>query len=159
MKIIEYERKYKEDVKGLLEELQMYIANIDREGYNVVTQEYRDKYYDKTLEEVKHYEGKIFLAIDEEEVKGLIVGIINNEKMETYDFKAPKRGRITELVVRKGARGQGIGKRLIEKMEEYFKSVGCKAVLMGVFAYNDKAYKLYKGLGYFNRTIDMMKNI
>ena len=42
MRIVEYEKKYKEDVKNLLVELQEYIASIDREGYNILTDEFRD---------------------------------------------------------------------------------------------------------------------
>ena len=159
MTIIEYDPKYIKDVKNLLEELQSFIASIDKEGYNILTKDYKNKYFLKTMDEVKRYQGKIFLAIDGNEVKGLIVGLINNEEEETYDFKAPKRGRITELVVSKNARGQGIGTNLMKRMEEYFKSVGCKGVLIDVFAYNENAYKLYNNLGYFNRTIEMMKKI
>lgn len=157
--IIEYEEKYENNVKDLLVELQEYIASIDCERYNILTDEYREKYFAKTMAEVGKYEGKIFLAIDCNEVKGLIVGLINNEKEETYDFKAPKRGRITELVVSKGCRGKGVGRSLLQEMEDYFKSVGCKGVLIDVFSYNENAYKLYKRLGYFDRSIEMMKKI
>ena len=37
-----------------------------------------------------------------------IVGIVNNEETLRYDFKAPKRGRITELVVKEGYRNRNI---------------------------------------------------
>ena len=159
MRIVEYEKKYKEDVKNLLVELQEYIASIDREGYNILTDEFRDSYFAKTMAEVGKYEGKIFLAIDSNKVKGLIIGLINNDDEETYDFKAPKRGRVTELVVNKDCRGKGIGKSLMQEIEDYFRSVGCKGILIDVFAYNENAYKLYKRLGYFDRSIEMMKKI
>lgn len=157
MKIMEYEKKYKEDVKNLLEELQEYIASIDKEGYNILTKEYKEKYFIKTITEVEKYEGKIFLAVDSNKCIGLIVGLINNETIDTYDFKAPKRGRISELVVNKEYRGKGIGKLLLQAMEDYFKSVGCKGVLIDVFAYNTNAYQVYKSLGYFDRNIEMLK--
>ena len=159
MRIVEYEKKYKEDVKNLLVKLQEYIASIDREGYNILTDEFRDSYFAKTMDEVKKYQGKIFLAIDGNEVMGLIVGLINNDDEEMYDFKAPRRGRITELVVSNKVRGQGIGTALMKRMEDYFRSVGCKGILIDVFAYNENAYKLYKRLGYFDRSIEMMKKI
>lgn len=96
-------------------ELQEYIASIDREGYNILTDEFRDSYFAKTMDEVKKYQGKIFLAIDGNEVMGLIVGLINNDDEEMYDFKAPRRGRITELVVSNKVRGQGIGTALMKE--------------------------------------------
>lgn len=157
MEIVDYDKKYDEEIKDLLVELQEHIANIDREKYNILTSEYREKYFNKTMEEVISYEGKIFLAIDCEKVIGLIVGLINNEDESTYDFKAPKRGRVSELVVSSSSRSMGIGNALLEKMEEYFKSVGCKGVLIDVFAYNEGAQKFYYRNGYFNRNLEVMK--
>lgn len=159
LEIINYSNKYNEAIKDLLVELQEYIAEIDKEKYNILTNEYREKYFEKTMNEVNKYEGKIFLAIENERVIGLIVGLINNEEESTYDFKAPKRGRVTELVVSKECRSNGIGKQLLDKMEEYFKEVGCKGILIDVFAYNENAQKFYIKNGYFNRNIEVMKKI
>ena len=85
------------------------------------------------------------------------MGLINNDEEKTYDFNAPKRGRITELVVAKNVRFNGIGTILLKAMEEYLKSVGCKDILIGVFAYNDKAVKFYEKNGYHIRMLDMTK--
>lgn len=159
LEIINYSNKYNESIKDLLVELQEYIAEIDKEKYNILTNEYREKYFKKTMDEVNKYEGKIFLAIENEKVIGLIVGLINNEEESTYDFKPPKRGRVTELVVSKECRSNGIGKQLLDKMEKYFKEVGCKGVLIDVFAYNENAQKFYYKNGYFNRNVEVMKKI
>lgn len=159
LEIINYSNKYNESIKDLLVELQEYIAEIDKEKYNILTNEYREKYFKKTMDEVNKYEGKIFLAIENEKIIGLIVGLINNEEETTYDFKTPKRGRVTELVVSKECRSNGIGKQLLDKMEKYFKEVGCKGVLIDVFAYNENAQKFYYKNGYFNRNVEVMKKI
>ena len=42
-------------------------------------------------------------------------------------------------------------------MEDYLKSIGCKDILIGVFAYNDNAVKFYRKNGYHVRMIDMIK--
>lgn len=159
MQIIEYLKKYDEDIKDLLVELQEYISSIDKEGYNIVGKDYREKYFAKTMEEVTKYKGKIFLAIENDHAIGLIIGFINNEDEETYGFKAPKRGRITELVVSKKSRKKGVGKLLLSQMENYFKEVGCKGVLLNVFAYNEVAQKLYYHSNYSNRLIELMKKL
>ena len=159
MKIIEYEKKYNEEVKKLLVELQEYIASIDKEGYNIITTEYKEAYFKKTMEEVNKYEGKIFLAKEENKIIGLIISVINNEEEETYDFKAPKRGRITELIVSKDYRSSKVGQKLLNKMETYLKSVGCKGILIDCFAYNTNAENFYHKNGYFNRTIEMSKKL
>lgn len=159
MDIIEYTEKYSEKVKDLFVELQEHIEDIDKEGFNVVGKDFREKYFSNTIENVQKYEGKIFLALDKEELIGVIVGVINNDIVNNYDFKAPKRGRIVDLVITKNYQGMGIGSKLIKKMEDYFKSVNCSFVLLNVFAYNESASLLYKKLGYNKRNIQMMKSI
>lgn len=155
--IIEYAEKYKEEVKDLLVELQEYIISIDKEKYNIITKEYRDNYFNKTMDEIYKYEGKMYLYKDNDKITGLIVGLINNLEESTYDFKCPKRGRITELVVSKHYRKSGVGSILLHSMEDYLKSVGCKDILLGVFAYNENAIKFYEKNGYHIRMHDMTK--
>lgn len=155
--IIEYDEKYKEEVKDLLVELQEYIVSIDKEKYNIITKEYRDNYFNKTMDEIYKYEGKMYLYKDNDKIIGFIVGLINNLEESTYDFKCPKRGRITELVVSKHHRKSGVGSILLHSMEDYLKSVGCKDILLGVFAYNENAIKFYEKNGYHIRMHDMTK--
>ncbi len=159
MEIINYSSKYDEDIKDLLVELQEYIAQIDREKYNILTDEYREKCFHETMDEVNKCNGKILLAVDDDKAIGLIIGIINNEEENTYDFCAPKRGRVTELVVSKNYRSSGIGQQLLDEMENYFKEIGCKGILIEVFAYNENAQKFYYKNGYFDRSIEIMKKI
>ena len=156
--IIEYDSKYDEQIKDLLVQLQQYLADMDKEGYNIVGDGYRDKYFEKTLEEVKKCNGKILIYKDDEKIVGLIVGIINNDETIIYDFKAPKRGRITELVVDKEYRGKGIGKELLLKMKEYLKSNGCEKIMIAVFGYNESAIRFYKENGFHIRMLDMIED-
>ncbi len=155
--VIEYDKKYDEDIKDLLVELQNYIVDIDKEKYNIISDEYREKYFEKTIEEVKKNDGKILLYLENNKVVGLIVGIINNEETLEYDFKAPKRGRITELIVSKNIRSKGIGSVLLEEMTKYLKENNCKDILIEVFGYNENAIKFYEKNGYHTRLIDMIK--
>ena len=155
--IIEYDKKYDEDIKDLLVELQNYIVDMDREKYNIISDEYREKYFEKTIEEVEKNDGKILLFLENNKVVGLIVGIINNEETLEYDFKAPKRGRITELIVSKNIRSKGIGSILLEEMTKYLKDNNCKDILIEVFGYNENAIKFYEKNGYHTRFIDMIK--
>ena len=78
--IIEYDSKYDEQIKDLLVQLQQHLADIDKEGYNIVGNDYREKYFTKTMEEVQKCNGKILLFKDNEKIVGLIVGLINNEE-------------------------------------------------------------------------------
>lgn len=156
--IIEYDKKYNEEVKDLFVQLQEYIASIDKEGFNVLTPGFGDEYLKKTLKEMKKHNGKMFLLEENGKILGLIVGLVLEEMFE-FGFHAPKRGEITELVVSKDSRGKGYGKVLLSAMEKYMKEQGCKNIIIGVFGYNDRAIAFYEHSGYHTRFIDMTKNI
>jgi len=155
--VIDYNFQYDEEIKKLFRELQEHIMNLDKEHYNIIGNHYEEKYFNKTLTEIEKYHGKMYLYKEGEEVVGLVVGLINNEEIDTYDFKAPKRGRISELIVLKKYRSKGYGKILLNSMEQYLKSVGCMDILIGVFAYNDSAIRFYEKNGYHIRMTEMIK--
>ena len=159
MKIIEYEDKYLEDVKDLLVELEEYILTIDKDELDQLHPEYRDKMAILDLEEVNENDGKCYLAIEDDKAIGLIMGtIINYDEYDYLDYKCPKTGEITELIISKNVRSKGIGQQLMETMEEYFRSVGCEYVTIDVFAYNELAKNFYRKQGYHSRmTIDIKK--
>ena len=156
--IIEYSSKYDEEIKDLLVELQEYLTNIDKEHYNIVRDDYREKYFNKTMEEVKKCNGNILLYEKDKKIIGLVIGIINNDKIDRFDFKAPKRGRVTELIVSKEYRGMHIGKQLLDRMKDHLKSIGCEKILITVFGYNENAIEFYKNNGFHIRVIDMIEN-
>lgn len=160
MKIIEYEEKYLEDVKDLLVELEEYILTIDKDNLDQLHPEYRNKMAILDLEEVKENNGKCYLAIENNKAIGLIMGtIIKYEEYDYLDYKCPKTGEITELIVSKNTRSKGIGQQLMQKMEEYFKSMNCEYVSIDVFAYNDQAINFYRKQGYHTRMLIDIKKI
>ena len=160
MKIIEYEDKYLEDVKDLLVELEEYILTIDKDELDQLHPEYRDKMAILDLEEVKENTGKCYLAIEDDKAIGLIMGtIIKFDEYDYLDYKCPKEGEITELIVTSKTRSKGVGQALMKKLEEYFKSVGCEYILVDVFAYNDIGKNFYEKNNYHNRMEVKIKKI
>ena len=153
--IIEYEDKYAEDVKNLLLELQKYIASIDKAGYNIVTSNYKELYFIQTMETINKYKGKMYLYKEDDQILGLIAGVVNNDDIEELGFKAPMRGRIEELIVTQKTRSKGIGTKLLHAMEDYLHSLGCVDILIGVFGYNEKALKFYQQHGYGHRMYEL----
>lgn len=152
MQIIEYEEKYLEDVRDLLVELEEYILTVDKDELDQLHPEYREKMALLDLEEVKENNGKCYLAIENDKAVGLIMGtIIKYDEYDYLDYKCPKEGEITELIVSSKIRSKGIGQALMNKMEEYFKSVGCEYILVDVFAYNENGIKFYDKQGYHPR--------
>ena len=161
MPTVEYENKYLEDVKDLLVELQEYILSIDRDNLDQLHPEYREKMAILDLKAVQDFSGKCYLAINEDDKAiGLIMGTIPPyNEFDYLDYKCPKRGEITELIVTSKIRSNGVGQELINKMEEYFKSIGCEYVIVDVFAYNDIGKNFYNKKDYHERMKTMIKKI
>lgn len=152
MKIIEYEDKYLEDVRNLLVELGEYLVSIDKDDLEQVHPEYKEKMAILDLQEVKDQNGKCYLALEDNKVIGLIMGIIRQyDEYDYLDYKCPKEGEITELIVTSKIRSKGVGQALMKKLEDYFKSVGCEYILVDVFAYNQNGIKFYDKQGYHPR--------
>ena len=160
MKIIEYEDKYLEDVRDLLTELEEYILSIDQDKLDQVHPEYHEKKALVDLKEISENKGKCFLAIENDKVIGLIMGTIPSyDEYDYLDYKCPKRGKITELIVTSKIRNKGIGNALIKKLEDYFKANDCEYVLVDVFAYNENAINFYDKKGYHPRMYTNIKKL
>ena len=160
MTIIEYNDKYLEDVRDLLVELGEYIVSIDQDELEQIHKDYRIKMAEYDLNNVLKCDGKCYLAIEEGKAIGLIMGTIRQYSENDYlDYKCPKEGEITELIVTSKIRSKGIGQALMNKMEEYFKSVGCEYILVDVFAYNQNGINFYNKQGYHTRMYTEIKKI
>lgn len=158
--IIEYEDKYLEDVRDLLVELEEYIVSIDEDNLDIVSADYREKMALVDLEEVKNNNGKCYLYIDNKNVVGLIMGIIPKYEENDYlDYKCPKKGEVTELIIKKEYRNHNIGKILLNKMEEYFRKSNCEYSFIDVFAYNKSGINFYDKNGYHSRMIIDIKKL
>lgn len=160
MKIIEYNNKYLEDVKDLLVELEEYILSIDKDNLDQLHKDYREKMATLDLKEINENNGKCFLAIENDKAIGLIMGYIRTyDEYDYLDYKCPKSGEISELIVTNKTRSKGIGQELISKMEEYFKTVGCEYIFVDVFAYNEMAKNFYSKNDYHSRMEIRLKKI
>jgi len=160
LKIVEYEEKHLEDVRDLLTELEEYIVSIDKDNLDRVHPEYHEKMALIDLEEVNNNNGKCYLAVEDDKAIGLIMGTVPDyDEYDYLDYKCPKRGIITELIVTSKIRSNGIGKELIKTMEKYFKDNNCEYVLVDVFAYNENAINFYDKRGYHSRMFTNIKKL
>ena len=158
--IKEYDDKYLEDIKDLLVELEEYIVSVDEDNLDRLHNDYRDKMALIDLELINKNNGKCYIALDNDKVVGLIMGIISkHDEYDYLDYKCPKRGEVMELVVSSKARHNEIGQQLINAIEDYFLFQECEYVLVDVFAYNDTAIKFYSKNGYHPRIITNIKKI
>ena len=160
MKIVEYNNKYDEPIKDLLVELQKYLMDIDDWNTQILKTNYREEYFKIDMELVKKQNGKIYLAQEDKDIVGLVVGIINKvDEVDRLTNDCKKTGNVIELIVSKNARGKGIGNQLLEKMEKYFISINCERISIEVFEPNKKALNFYQKNGYIIRDIFVSKDI
>ena len=160
MQIIEINEKYYEEVKNLLVDLQKYIVGIDKYNLNILSNEYRDKYFDYMLEDCNINQGKCYVAVDDGKVLGFVAGHVERYiDRDKLDYVCPKKGIIAELIVNKNSRKSGLGTKLIRHMENYFKSIECQYVQIDVFAYNTNAKTFYYKNGYEDRMITVFKKL
>ena len=145
-----------EQIKDLLVELQQYVIEIDKYNLNIISSKYRDKYFDYMLEDCNSQQGKVFIAEEDNQIVGFIAGFV-----QTYDldYTCPKKGIVAELIVSKTLRSKGTGNLLLNKMEDYFKSINCEYVQIDVFAYNEIAKNFYYKNSYEERMLTLFKKL
>lgn len=160
MQIIEYNSKYDEQIKDLLVELQNYLIDIDDWHTQVMLPEYREGNFQMDLRKVNNQEGKIYLAIENELIIGLIMGVVEEKnEIDKLTNDCAKTGSVIELIVKNNIRGNGIGKILLDKIENYFKSINCKRVNIEVFGPNKKGLNFYEKNDYIIRDMIVSKRI
>ena len=160
MKIIEYDSIYDEQIKDLLVDLQNYIIDIDDWHTQILLNNYREDYFKMDLKLINKQDGKIFLAIENDKIIGLVLGVVNlNDKIDKLTNDCAKTGNVLELIVKNYSRGHGIGKLLLNKIENYFKNINCKRINIEVFGPNKSALNFYLKNDYTIRDYIVSKKI
>ena len=160
MKIIEYDSIYDEQIKDLLIELQNYLIDIDDWHTQIISDNYREEYFKMDLELVKKQDGKIFLAIENNKIVGLVLGAVNLiDEIDKLTNHCAKTGNVLELIVKNSSHGHGIGKLLLKEIENYFKSINCKRINIEVFGPNKSALSFYLKNNYIVRDYIVSKKI
>ena len=158
--ILELKPEHYDKVKDLLVDLQNYVIEIDKYKLNIISRDYREKYFDNLLEDCTNNQGKIFVYVKANKVLGMIAGFIETcDERDKLVYSCPKKGIIAELIVDKDSREFGVGTKLLEAMENYFKSIHCEFIQIDVFAYNESAKKFYYKNGYEDRMLTVFKKI
>ena len=160
MKIVEYNPKYDEQIKDLLVELQNYLINIDDWHTQVMLPKYREGNFKMDMRKVKNQNGKIYLSVEDNIVTGLIIGIVEQkDEIDKLTNDCAKTGSVIELIVKNNTRGNGVGKLLLNKIEDYFKSMDCKRINIEVFGPNKSGFNFYNKNGYIVRDMIVSKRI
>ena len=112
------------------------------------------------LELINKQDGKIFLAIENDKIIGLVLGVVNlNDEIDKLTNDCAKTGNVLELIVKNFSRGHGIGKSLLNEIETYFKNINCKRINIEVFGPNKSALNFYLKNDYTIRDYIVSKKI
>ena len=122
MEIIEYIPKYDEQIKDLLVDLQNYLIDIDDWHTQIIYPNYREDYFKYEIDLIKMQEGKIYLALENNMIVGLIIGKVSEkDQIDKLTNDCAKIGDIIELIVKKDYRGCA-GSRLSSHAEHDLRS-------------------------------------
>ena len=115
--------------------------------------------YSETLKgAVEEYLQKLIAAEDEEHIfvareGATLVGFVTfgTETESYFDTNITRYGEIKELLVKPDTRRQGVGKALIGRVEDHFRSQNLPHVKIQVSSFNPTALAVYEKLGYTPR--------
>lgn len=161
IKIQRYDAQHRDQMVGLFEDFQDYLAGLDPLRRLRRLPGYGEHALSATLDAMTAYEGAFYVARDGERVIGFVAGIIQRlteaDRLGVIPTAHP--GRVTELYVDPAYRGQGVGTRLMSTVEAYLKEKGCDVVKVEVFVPTSAARRLYETLGFEPRDIDTIKRL
>jgi len=156
----EYQPEDKAALIKLFEDFMDFLIPLDPLERLIKNPGYGVKSVENIENDVRNKQGKWILACDGDKIIGWIIGlVVKNSEVELLSLKPSKLGRVTELYIDDAYRSQGIGKMLIEQIEQYLKSLDCDYIFIEVFIPNVNAHEFYKKLGYTDRNLDMIKKI
>lgn len=92
---------------------------------------------------------------------GKIIGFVtfNRQSADYFDTKIQEYGEVIELFIDDGYRNQGIGKRLLQAVENHFSKLRIKYIEIQTSTFNNNAIEFYQHSGYINRQTLLFKKI
>jgi ribosomal protein S18 acetylase RimI-like enzyme len=92
---------------------------------------------------LKHGGARVFLAYEEDMPLGLAICLVGFSS-----FRGKPLVNIHDIAVSPAARGKGIGRRMLEAIEQDARALGCCKVTLEVRADNARAQDLYRRAGF-----------
>lgn len=106
-----------------------------------------DEKYIRWLVDRASDNGILMIAELEGEKAGFFEAEIR-EKPDSWDMTKKPLGFVMEIHVAKAFKRRGVATTMLEYIEEYFRSLGCERISLGVFTTNLEAIEFYDKVGY-----------
>lgn len=158
-------REYREEDFDRLVELEIEIVHmmseIDPHKRFRSREDFDGKRFSQcTLQKIQKAEGKMYVADFDNQIIGYIVGTVEEySDMYLLNHYPGKQGYIDALYVQEEHQGKGIAPKLMEAIENHFRSIGCDLSSVACVAANDKAHDFYIKMGYGEQYIDFLKKL
>jgi GNAT superfamily N-acetyltransferase len=117
-----------------------------------------DAYLDEVFERARKFEGKFFVA----EIDGRVVGlatVLGACRLEEPSETTAPFAYLDDLLVLAQYRGQGVGKALLAKAEEYARQCGRASIRLCVKGGNYRARAFYTEAGYGEYELELEKRL
>ena len=101
---------------------------------------------------------QIFIAAQDQKIVGY-VHIFVQETPSIPLLKQRKFGVIDAIVVDEAFRGQGVGKKLMDRAESWAREQGATSMELNVYTFNQEALDFYQRIGYRSLRTRMSKEI
>ena len=152
-------REYKQFV-NLLKDFWYSLCKIDEFHLMQVTDTFENEYYEYMKLIMKKNYGTLVLAYDNGTPIGFALSYVWGvpNYLQTIEKKTT-RAELYDLFVEESYRRRGIGKDMIDFVSDYYKSLGCTHLVIGLLANNINAYNLYKKVGFKDHNLELMKEL
>lgn len=148
------EKKDEQQIIESQSELQDAEFSVDKNRRTGI--EVAKKYIKHIRKEIGSKRGGIFVAEFDNEIAGLITMYVDENEIEE---KEGMHLYISDLVVRKKYRNQGIGQSLMKYTEKFAKENGIKEIHLTVLVKNTSALDLYLKKGYKSKMMSLIKKL
>ncbi len=166
IKIREYTNSDKKRVEELFVNFEDFLASIDNlkrlnRRRTLIKLQYGKVYLNNVNKLISEHKGVFYVAESNNKIIGFVIGLIYKpSKIQKIEVKRSWiRGDIAELYLENAYRKKGVGKILIKKVEEYLIRNKCEYISISVLAPNKSARMFYEKLGYYERTLELIKEI
>lgn len=117
-----------------------------------------DEYIPKMLDRCEKAQGIILVAEVDGEVAGYAT-VLTKVTSDELEDGSLEYGLVSDLVVTKEFRGQGLGRHLLRAAESFARAGDVNWLRIGVLAGNQSAQNLYTSMGYSNLYVELEKDL
>jgi ribosomal protein S18 acetylase RimI-like enzyme len=151
-------REYRTDDYTQVEECFVELQEFERriEPRRVEGKAVAEKYLQFMFDKCARTHGKVFVL----ESQGKVVGFVSvwaKVKVNGLVNEESEVAKVSDLVVVASQRGQGWGRALLQRAEDYALTQGATAISLQVLAENTHARRLYNDFGYRDNQVELIK--